>query len=40
MAASNPAATVDTGVNRWTVAIAGVIMQLALGAIYAWSLFV
>ncbi|HET7081436.1 MAG TPA: OFA family MFS transporter [Chloroflexia bacterium] len=40
MAASNPVATADPGVNRWTVAIAGVIMQLALGAIYAWSLFV
>src|SRR5437764_15430334 len=27
-------------VNRWTIASAGVVMQLALGAIYAWSLFV
>ncbi|HZR20178.1 MAG TPA: OFA family MFS transporter [Verrucomicrobiae bacterium] len=27
-------------VERWKVAAAGVVMQLALGAIYAWSLFV
>ncbi|HTL16792.1 MAG TPA: OFA family MFS transporter [Patescibacteria group bacterium] len=27
-------------VNRWSIAAAGVVMQLALGAIYAWSLFV
>src|SRR5579859_5202029 len=26
--------------NRWSIAAAGVVMQLALGAIYAWSLFV
>src|SRR4029077_14637640 len=32
----NPA----TVVNRWKIAAAGVVMQLALGAIYAWSLFV
>src|ERR1700704_989657 len=25
--------------NRWSVAIAGVIMQIALGAVYAWSVF-
>lgn len=25
--------------NRWTVAIAGVIMQISLGAVYAWSVF-
>lgn len=25
--------------NRWVVAIAGVVMQLALGAVYAWSVF-
>src|SRR5947207_2303017 len=25
--------------NRWVIAIAGVIMQVALGAIYAWSVF-
>lgn len=26
--------------NRWVIAIAGIIMQLALGAVYAWSVFV
>lgn len=25
--------------NRWTIAAAGVVMQLALGAVYAWSVF-
>jgi len=25
--------------NRWTIALAGVFMQLALGAVYAWSVF-
>src|SRR5260370_772077 len=25
--------------NRWGVALAGVIMQVALGAVYAWSVF-
>jgi len=25
--------------NRWIVAIAGIVMQLALGAVYAWSVF-
>src|SRR3984885_413790 len=25
--------------NRWTVAIAGVFLQIALGAVYAWSVF-
>jgi OFA family oxalate/formate antiporter-like MFS transporter len=29
----------DSQPNRWTVAIAGVIMQIALGAVYAWSVF-
>jgi MFS transporter, OFA family, oxalate/formate antiporter len=28
------------GTNRWAVAAAGVVMQLALGAVYAWSVFV
>lgn len=32
--------TTPVAVNRWTIATAGVVMQLALGAIYAWSLFV
>jgi OFA family oxalate/formate antiporter-like MFS transporter len=26
--------------NRWAIATAGVVMQLALGAVYAWSVFV
>jgi OFA family oxalate/formate antiporter-like MFS transporter len=25
--------------NRWFIAIAGVLMQIALGAVYAWSVF-
>src|SRR6266436_9502775 len=25
--------------NRWLIAIAGVVMQVALGAVYAWSVF-
>src|ERR1700752_2269755 len=25
--------------NRWVIAIAGVFMQIALGAVYAWSVF-
>jgi MFS transporter, OFA family, oxalate/formate antiporter len=25
--------------SRWTIAIAGVLMQMALGAVYAWSVF-
>src|SRR3954469_7181884 len=25
--------------NRWLVAVAGVVMQIALGAVYAWSVF-
>ena len=25
--------------NRWVIAAAGVVMQLALGAVYAWSVF-
>ncbi|MCM3872142.1 MAG: OFA family MFS transporter [Pyrinomonadaceae bacterium] len=25
--------------NRWTIALAGVLMQVALGAVYAWSVF-
>ena len=25
--------------NRWFIALAGVLMQLALGAVYAWSIF-
>ena len=26
-------------VNRWSIAVAGVIIQIALGAVYAWSVF-
>ena len=25
--------------NRWIIAFAGVVLQLALGAVYAWSVF-
>jgi len=25
--------------NRWIIAAAGVLMQIALGAVYAWSVF-
>jgi len=25
--------------NRWVIATAGVVMQIALGAVYAWSVF-
>jgi MFS transporter, OFA family, oxalate/formate antiporter len=25
--------------NRWGIALAGVFMQIALGAVYAWSVF-
>ena len=25
--------------NRWLIAAAGVVMQVALGAVYAWSVF-
>ena len=25
--------------NRWLIALAGVVMQIALGAVYAWSVF-
>jgi OFA family oxalate/formate antiporter-like MFS transporter len=30
---------VDTIPNRWRIAAAGVVMQIALGAVYAWSVF-
>ena len=29
----------DDGSNRWLIAAAGVVMQVALGAVYAWSVF-
>jgi OFA family oxalate/formate antiporter-like MFS transporter len=25
--------------NRWVIAIPGIVMQIALGAVYAWSVF-
>src|SRR5947208_1956344 len=25
--------------NRWVIAVAGIVMQVALGAVYAWSVF-
>jgi len=25
--------------NRWPIAVAGIVMQIALGAVYAWSVF-
>jgi MFS transporter, OFA family, oxalate/formate antiporter len=30
---------VPSSINRWGIALAGVIMQIALGAVYAWSVF-
>ncbi len=34
-----PAVAITEPTNRWTIAVAGVIMQVALGAVYAWSVF-
>src|SRR5439155_1557433 len=31
--------TTGTSINRWAIAIAAFCMQLALGAVYAWSVF-
>src|ERR1700732_3088258 len=28
-----------SSINRWGIAAAGVVMQIALGAVYAWSVF-
>jgi len=28
-----------THANRWIIAVAGIVMQIALGAVYAWSVF-
>lgn len=33
------AASSSTRTNRWIIAIAGIVMQVALGAVYAWSVF-
>jgi OFA family oxalate/formate antiporter-like MFS transporter len=30
---------IDKNSNRWLIAVAGVVMQIALGAVYAWSVF-
>jgi MFS transporter, OFA family, oxalate/formate antiporter len=37
-AETNPTSAVGAG-NRWAIAAAGVVMQVALGAVYAWSVF-
>jgi MFS transporter, OFA family, oxalate/formate antiporter len=37
--AFNRAAAVENHANRWGIAAAGVVMQIALGAVYAWSVF-
>jgi len=39
MATSNPVVPSGAVSNRWVIAFAGVIMQIALGAVYAWSVF-
>lgn len=36
---AQPPAGIRTPINRWVLAGAGVLMQLALGAVYAWSVF-
>ncbi|HUJ94417.1 MAG TPA: OFA family MFS transporter [Terriglobales bacterium] len=36
---SNSSKSSEGTVNRWGIAVAGVIMQIALGAVYAWSVF-
>ena len=37
---TTPPRVETTQANRWAIASAGIVMQLALGAIYAWSLFI
>jgi OFA family oxalate/formate antiporter-like MFS transporter len=39
MAIPNSPASNLSSTNRWAIAAAGVIMQVALGAVYAWSVF-
>jgi OFA family oxalate/formate antiporter-like MFS transporter len=39
MAISTPTRIGTTQVNRWGIAAAAVVMQIALGAVYAWSVF-
>src|SRR5438105_15327869 len=33
------ASSSDNLTNRWVIALAGVVMQIALGAVYSWSVF-
>src|SRR6266404_4698977 len=37
--AEEPRLTGGRPMNRWLVAVAGIVMQIALGAVYAWSVF-
>jgi OFA family oxalate/formate antiporter-like MFS transporter len=39
MATSNPVVSSGDVSNRWVIALAGVVMQIALGAVYAWNVF-
>lgn len=36
---SNTGVAPSTTINRWFIALAGVVMQLTLGTVYAWSIF-
>src|SRR6266496_4364925 len=36
---SRPPHSTQNSANRWGIALAGVVMQIALGAVYAWSVF-
>ena len=36
---SFPSADVASHTNRWGIALAGVLLQTELGAVYAWSVF-
>jgi len=35
----SPKSPVSASSNRWLIALAGIVMQIALGAVYAWSVF-
>jgi MFS transporter, OFA family, oxalate/formate antiporter len=37
--ASSRSQSMASAANRWSIALAGVVMQIALGAVYAWSVF-
>lgn len=39
MTGSSTSQTNTSQANRWSIAVAGVIIQIALGAVYAWSVF-